>query len=118
MTQYLVTTVVPGFTGDVGTVHFADGVALVDDEKDAATLAYCRSAGYTVEEPASVEEAVDEAEEPLDELGDEQPKKSASTDAWRTWAVDHGGMTADEAATLSRDQLVERFTTSTEETPA
>lgn len=106
MAQYLVTTPVPGFTGDVGSVHFADGVALIDDETDAAALAYCRAAGYTVEAPADPEPE-----------GAEVPKKSASTEAWRTWAVEHGGMEADEAATLSRDQLVERFT-STEETQA
>jgi hypothetical protein len=115
MAQYLVTTVVPGFTGDVGTVHFADGVALIDDETDAATLAYCRSAGYTVEAPEAGAEPEPEEPDEADEAG--QPKKSASTEAWRTWAVEHGGMEADEAATLSRDQLVERFTT-TEETPA
>lgn len=112
MAQHLVTTPVPGFTGDVGTVRFTDGVALIDDETDAAALAYCRSAGYTIDEPAQDESAADEAS------AGEQPKKSASTEAWRTWAVEHGGMEADEAATLSRDQLVERFTTSTEETPA
>lgn len=110
MAQFLVTTPVPGFTGDVGTVRFTDGVALIDDETDAASLAYCRAAGYTVEAP---EEPEPEGEP--DEA--EQPKRSASTEAWRTWAVERGGMEADEAATLSRDQLVERFT-STEEQPA
>jgi hypothetical protein len=109
MTQHLVTTIVPGFTGDVGTVRFTDGVALIDDETDAATLAYCRSAGYTVEDPKAAAEP-----EPEQPDAAEQPRKSASTEAWRTWAVEHGGMEADEAATLSRDQLVERFTTSTE----
>jgi hypothetical protein len=112
--QYLVTTPVPGFTGDVGSVHFADGVALVDGDADAAALAYCRAAGYTVED--STDEQPEPDVEP-DEADDEQPKRSASTEAWRTWAVEHGGMEADEAATLSRDQLVERFT-SIEETPA
>lgn len=112
MAQYLVTTPVPGFTGDVGAVHFADGVALIDDETDAAALAYCRAAGYTVEAPADPEPEPDPEPE-----GAEVPKKSASTETWRTWAVEHGGMEADEAATLSRDQLVERFT-STEETQA
>lgn len=113
MSQYLVTTPVPGFTGDVGAVRFTEGVALIDDETDAAALAYCRGAGYTIDEPSgAAEPAADEAP------ADEQPRKSASTEAWRTWAVEHGGMDADEASDLSRDQLVERFTTSTEETPA
>lgn len=110
MAQFLVTTPVPGFTGDVGKVRFTDGVALIDDETDAAALAYCRAAGYTVEDPTGPEP------EPEADPA-EQPKKSASTEAWRTWAVERGGMQADEAATLSRDQLVERFT-STEEPPA
>jgi hypothetical protein len=112
MGQFLVTTPVPGFTGDVGNVRFTDGVALIDDETDAAALAYCRSAGYTVEDPAEPDAEPEPDADPA-----EQPKKSASTEAWRTWAVEHGGMQADEAATLSRDQLVERFT-STEEPPA
>lgn len=113
MAQFLVTTPVPGFTGDVGTVRFTDGVALIDDETDAAALNYCRSAGYTVEASDEPEPEPDKAQ--VDKA--EQPKKSASTEAWRTWAVEHGGMEADEADALSRDQLVERFT-STEETPA
>jgi hypothetical protein len=110
--QFLVTTPIAGYTGEVGKVHFADGVALIDDETDAATLAYCRGAGYTVEAPDEPEAKADEPDEA------ELPKKSASTEVWRAWAAEHGGMEADEAATLSRDQLVERFTISTEETPA
>jgi hypothetical protein len=112
MAQFLVTTPVPGFTGDVGTVRFTNGVALIDDETDVAALNYCRSAGYTVEAPPEPEAEPEAEADPA-----AQPRKSASTEAWRTWAVEHGGMAADEAATLSRDQLVERFTT-TEETPA
>lgn len=116
MAQHRVTALVSDYTGDVGTVRFTGGVALIDDETDAATLAYCRAAGYTVEDPEGSEpEPEPDPEEP--EPVDPQPKKSASAEAWRTWAVEHGGMQADEAATLSRDQLVERFT-STEETPA
>lgn len=49
MTVYRVTTPVPGASGDVGGVQFTDGVALVNDETDAAVLAYCQGAGYTVE---------------------------------------------------------------------
>jgi hypothetical protein len=107
MATYKVTTPVGGWSGDVGGVHFADGVALIDDETGAPALAYCRSAGYVVE-------ASGPDEEPVEEPAGAQPKKSASTEAWRTWAVEHGGMAADEAATLSRDQLVERFTTTEE----
>lgn len=113
MAVYRVRTPVPGASGDIGNVHFSNGVALVDEETDAAVLAYCRGAGYTVE---AIEPEPEVEGEPEPE-GAEMPKKSASTEAWRAWAVEHGGMEADEAATLSRDQLVERFT-STEETQA
>lgn len=111
MAVFRVSSPVPGYTDRVGAVDFVDGVALIDDETDAATLKYCRGAGYGV---------VEVADEPLvDEVVEvEQPKKSASTEVWRTWAVEHGGMSAEDAEELSRDQLVEWFTTSTEETPA
>lgn len=114
MARFRITTPVPGASGEVGGVVFAHGVAEVDDQTHPAVVAYCRGAGYGVEpidEPAEVEA------EPDEDDGVQPPKKSASTDIWRAWAVEHGGMPADEAETLSRDQLVERFT-STEETPA
>lgn len=38
-----------------------------------------------------------------------KPAGNASTETWRAWAVQQGGMNADEANTLSRDQLAERF---------
>ncbi|NUS53831.1 MAG: hypothetical protein HOV66_03060 [Streptomycetaceae bacterium] len=63
MAVYRVSTPVPGASGDVGGVHFADGVALVDEETDAAVLAYCRAAGYTVE-PADGQADLDEEETP------------------------------------------------------
>lgn len=115
MATFRVTTPVPGHTGDVGGVHFADGVALIDDETGASALAYCRSAGYGVEPAEPAEPAGGDVAEEDDAAA--QPKKSASTEAWRAWAVKHGGMEADEAETYSRDQLVERFT-SIEEIPA
>ena len=50
MARYRVTTPAAGHTGQVGTIHFADGRAEVDSEAHEASLAYCRQAGYTVEE--------------------------------------------------------------------
>jgi hypothetical protein len=114
MARYRVSTPVPGANDKIGDVVFTDGVALVDEDADAAVLAYCRGAGYSVE---LADEQTVEAEEPAGEESAATPKKSASTEAWRAWAVEHGGMSAEEAETLSRDQLVERFT-STEETLA
>jgi hypothetical protein len=54
MARFKVTTPALGFTGLVGSVHFADGAAEVDDEADdgrhAPALAYFRAQGYGVEE--------------------------------------------------------------------
>lgn len=61
MARYHVRTPVPGVNDQIGGVVFTDGVALVDEETDAAVLAYCRGAGYTVE-PAD-EQADPEEEE-------------------------------------------------------
>lgn len=116
--RYNVFTPVPDHTGAVGGVHFANGRAVIDDATHPSELAYCRAAGYLVEplvdEPANPDAGLDEveADEFEDEFeGAEMPKKSASTEAWRTWAVQHGGMTVDEANTFSRDELVAHFTT-------
>lgn len=38
------------------------------------------------------------------------PAANASTEDWRAWAVNHGGMPQDQAANLSRDQLSAHFT--------
>ncbi|MGW3511182.1 hypothetical protein [Streptomyces sp. NPDC000994] len=51
--MFEVTTPVEGFTGEVASVHFANGRATTDDP---AALAYFRRRGYTVTEqskPAS-----------------------------------------------------------------
>jgi hypothetical protein len=101
MATHLVSTPVPGHTGSVGGVHFADGRAEVDDERHAAELAYFRAQGYSVE--------------PLDKGGvaDEKPpppSRSASAAEWRSYAVS-AGMPAEEARRLSRDQLIERLAT-------
>lgn len=57
MAIFNVTTPSLGHTGSVGGVHFVDGKAEVDDEKNAAELAYFRAQGYGVEpvEPAKAE---------------------------------------------------------------
>jgi hypothetical protein len=103
MAVFRVTTPVPGHTGDVADVRFTDGVALVDDAVNGPVLAYCRAAGYGVEPHVDADPAEGADEAAL-------PKRSASTEVWRAWAVEHGGLEADEAETYSRDRLVERFT--------
>jgi hypothetical protein len=101
-----VSTPVPDYSGSVGGVHFANGQALVDDEAHAAEVGYFRRSGYTVEDAAEAAPAVeDDPEEPPAP----KPAKNATTEAWRGWAVEHGGMPVEEADALSRDQLVERF---------
>lgn len=108
-----VTTPVPDYSGSVGGVVFVKGEALVDE--DAQEMTYLRTAGYIIGEPdvdGSDESDVD------DDSGEEpepMPARNASTDAWRTWAVEFGGMSAEEAGDLSRDALVERFAPSDEE---
>jgi hypothetical protein len=112
-----VSTPVPGYSGSVGGVHFANGEAMVDGEVHAAEVDYFRRSGYVVDEgPVADATAVDAEPEAGSDVdggdGDEsepQPAKNASTETWRTWAVDHGGMPADEAGALSRDELVARF---------
>lgn len=108
--RYRITTPVAGYTGAVGKAHFADGVAELDDATHPAEVAYCRAAGYGIEELDAAPGGADVVDGPVVEPG-EMPKKSASTEAWRTWAADHGGMDAEEANTFSRDELVAHFTT-------
>lgn len=103
MTLHKITTPVAGFTGESVGVSFRDGVGHTDNP---AALAYFRSQGYGVEAPTPAAGEQDESA---------LPKKSASAEAWRTYAVEHGDLLPDEAAAMTRDQLVERFTTTKED---
>lgn len=49
MKTYRITTPVPGWTGIVGAIHFANGVAFCNEAEDAA-LYYFRTQGYLVED--------------------------------------------------------------------
>jgi len=131
----LVRTPVPGWSGEVGKVHFANGEAKVAD--DAQELNYFRNAGYEVTDFEEAVEAARESEDPesadeleeldaqgattdpdplvvedVDDDGVEEvlPRKNASAEEWRRFAVNHGGMSEDEASAKSRDELVEYFT--------
>jgi hypothetical protein len=108
--KYRVSAPVTGYTGvSVGTT-FTAGVATIEvpdgvyrQHPSTRTLAYFRAQGYDVERldaaaPAGVSD--DQASVP--------PRKSASTEAWRAYAVEQG-MSAEEADTYTRDQLAERY---------
>jgi hypothetical protein len=129
----LVRTPVPDWSGDVGNIHFERGMAKVAD--NAAELAYFRSAGYQIDDfddaldaaPAENQPAIEDLDvqggSPTDEDnevpvvkdvdgdGTEEvlPRKNASAEEWRRFAEDHG-FSKDEAAAMSRDELVEHFT--------
>lgn len=105
MGEVVIRTPVPDYTGSVGAVVFTQGRAVADTEAHAAEIAYCQARGYFVGEASEVEA--------VEAVGDNAalPRKSASAADWREYAVANG-MSADEAATMSRDQLVERFTIS------
>jgi hypothetical protein len=53
--KFKVTAPVADFDGKTGDVNFSAGIAIIDDEANPMELAYCRTAGYSVEpveEPA------------------------------------------------------------------
>lgn len=132
----LVRTPVPGVNDTVGQVTFVDGAAKVAD--DATELAYFRSAGYQIDDFDDALEAAEANEDDpagaddLKELGTQQgqqdddplvvedvngdgveevlPRKSASTETWRQFAVEYGGMHEDDAKAMTRDELVAHFT--------
>jgi hypothetical protein len=127
MTRVKITTPVPDHDGVVGKVFITQGVGYADSETHAAEIAYCRANGYTVtdldDQPDNepVEHSGPEQSEPesSEQESSEQeeasmPRRSGSAEAWREYAIARG-MSAEEAQSLTRDQLVERFTTSTEE---
>jgi hypothetical protein len=131
----LVRTPVPGVNETVGQVTFVDGAAKVDD--DATELAYFRSAGYQIDDfdealdaakaneddPAAADglegldaQAGNQDADPLvvrdidgDGVDEVLPRKSASTETWRQFAVEHG-MQEDDARAMTRDELVAHFT--------
>lgn len=104
--KYTVTAPRSDFTGVVAGVAFARGVALVDGDAQGRALSYFRRRGYDVQAPSEPAAATPPA---LADATPETPKRSASTEAWRAYAVDHGGLTSEEAAAMSRDQLAEKY---------
>lgn len=54
MAKFIVSAPEAAYAGTVGNVQFRDGKAEIDDERNPAELAYCRSAGYRVDEADAV----------------------------------------------------------------
>jgi hypothetical protein len=73
----IVRTPVPGWTGDVGHVHFTDGEAKVAD--NAQELAYFRSAGYEITDLEEAVEALEESEDSDDQEHAEQLQNPEQT---------------------------------------
>jgi hypothetical protein len=119
VSRVVIRTPVTDHSGVVGNVYITDGVGHADSVQHAAEIAYCVRNGYTVEEiPDEPGDTSNPAEPSNDETapdGDEPPRRNASTEAWRAYAVAHG-IPADEADALTRDQLVERVSSSEETT--
>jgi hypothetical protein len=78
MATFNVTTPNQGYSGPVGAVQFHDGHAVIDGDRYPAELAYCRGAGYHVEEidtapplpPGPFDPSRHNADEVLAYLGD------------------------------------------------
>ncbi|HEX8631137.1 MAG TPA: hypothetical protein VF755_23510 [Catenuloplanes sp.] len=118
----------PDFTGRVGGVSFADGVARVsfDDARDGAGMAagdehrvqVGRSAllfaqrrlGYTVTEVDQAGQPLKAAGAALAEVEDDKPSRAASKADWKAYATSpRVGMAEADAEALTRDQLAEKF---------
>ena len=136
MAKYKIATPVPGISGALGSVMFHDGEALVeghltfdkdgipvlDEHTSPIEFHHMVQSGYLIhpvdedaaaeDEPAAEEVETDDLE-PSDVDGDgtvdELPKRSASTEVWRAFAVEHGMAEADAEA-LTRDELVAQYT--------
>jgi hypothetical protein len=98
MTQYNVTAPEAGYDGTVGKVQFSDGSAVIDDAAHPGELAYCRGAGYRVEETG--EPKAEQAATP-----DGKPAANANKDAWLRYAIQLGA--TPEQAELTKAQLIE-----------
>lgn len=105
MARLEIATPEAGFTGALGGITFVNGSTTVDSDRFPAEVAYCTARGYTI---TNLDE-LPPADVDGDGLVDELPKRSATTEAWRQFAVEHG-MSAEEADAMTRDQLVEHYT--------
>lgn len=115
MATHRISTPIPGVSGafgKVGAVEFVDGHADIDETEHAAELRYFRDAGYLIEPIGQTEpddEPIVEADVDGDDVIEALPKKSASAEVWRAFAVAHD-MDQTEADGLSRDALVAHYT--------
>lgn len=104
MTSYLVRTPVADYTGDVGSIHFKDGTAVVSE--NAQEINYLRAAGYGFEE---LDAPMVVADVDGDGVVEELPKKTAPVAEWRAFAVAHG-LTEAEADAMTKEALIAHYT--------
>lgn len=110
MARYRIETPSKGASGDLGPVHFHQGKAEVD-EIPYGVRQYCELNGYTITDT----QAPAEQDQADDGVGDDDnnpltpPPANAKTDVWREHVLAIGGerVTAEQVATLNRDQLRE-----------
>lgn len=100
---YRITAPNEKYTGDVAGVHFVAGQAVTDDP---AALAYCRSAGYTIEPTDDQADEAPAAEAP--NLTPSRPTTSGTKAEWVAWAVACGA-DPQEADRLTKQQLVDTY---------
>jgi hypothetical protein len=98
MTRHNVHAPEADYDGKVGDVQFTDGKAVIDEDVHPSVLAYCRTAGYHVEE-------ADEPEAEQPETPDGKPAVNANKDAWLRYAIQLGA--TPEQAELTKAQLIE-----------
>src|SRR5882724_7975890 len=98
----------PEANGEVARGKCQNVTATMDSDQHAAELRYCKGAGYTIDPPWPTQE--EEAVAPVPEIRN----RSASAAAWRGFAVSQGGMSREDAESLSRDDLAAHFTGGTE----
>ncbi|WP_431892665.1 hypothetical protein [Micromonospora haikouensis] len=119
----------PDFTGRIGAVSFADGVARVsfDDDRDDAGMATVdehrvqvgrsavlfaqRRPGYLVIEVDSAGNPLaDKEQAPRRTADSDLPSRSASKVDWVRYATSpHGGMTEADADAMTRDALADKY---------
>jgi hypothetical protein len=109
MSRYLIQTPNRKYTGDLGSVHFHLGQALVDKVEHWLDR-YCAEQGYSITDtqpPAEQDQADDVPDDDGNDLS--PPPGNASADAFRrhVLAIGKDRVTADQVKDLNRDQLRE-----------
>ncbi|MGH3942498.1 MAG: hypothetical protein ACRDTG_28520 [Pseudonocardiaceae bacterium] len=112
--KYRITAPNASYVGSISGVNFANGVAEVDGSVPSVrqVIAYCRGAGYTVEE---IEPPEPEPTSKSPETGDQdnppaRPPVSASRAEWIRAAVNAGLIKPEEVdSKTTKEKLIELF---------